>query len=280
MQWSRTPLGNPCTSVRILFITLEGYSQPFLVHATTENGKPSSAVTLHYRARIKQWTGEDWTDAALILSTVSSDMSKDIPRLLPSTIKPRAAPNKGFFQPQSQQAFQQNQPNFHQFQQSQVPTTNIAVVSQNVLPAAPAQSSIFGQPTGAPRPFGGSSSGGLFGSSASSAPAFGSSGFGSAAGTSSSTFGAFGSAPAPADSVQESTTEDSFEVVAGPVTEPATVVNETPLAISYSVERASTIPSDDVAHQVSVAILTFEAKVTHVAIPKVEAQVYLQVSQV
>ncbi|KDQ59015.1 hypothetical protein JAAARDRAFT_192573, partial [Jaapia argillacea MUCL 33604] len=43
------------------------------LHATTENGKPSSAVSLQYRSRITQWTGEDWKDTSLTLSTSASD---------------------------------------------------------------------------------------------------------------------------------------------------------------------------------------------------------------
>jgi len=37
----------------------------------------------------------------------------------------------------------------------------------------------------------------------------------------------------------------------------------------------STIPSDGVAHQVSVAVLSFDSKVTHVCCPKIEAGVYV-----
>jgi hypothetical protein len=73
--------------------------------------------------------------------------------------------------------------------------------------------------------------------------------------------------------------EPSFEevVVPGPFSEPTTIVRESPLATSYSVEGKSTIPSDGEAHQVSVAVLPFEAKVMHVAVPRIEPLVYLQV---
>ena len=79
------------------------------------------------------------------------------------------------------------------------------------------------------------------------------------------------------DQVEE---EEAFEKVGGPAAflEPATVVSESPLAISYAVDGKSTIPSDGVAHQVSVAVLPFESKVTHVTIPRVQPNVYLQVS--
>lgn len=72
--------------------------------------------------------------------------------------------------------------------------------------------------------------------------------------------------------------EESFEEVVTPSSEPTTIVTESPLSISYAVEGQSTIPSDGVAHQVPVAILTFDSKVTYVCCPKIDARVYLQVS--
>jgi len=42
--------------------------------------------------------------------------------------------------------------------------------------------------------------------------------------------------------------------------EPTSVVRESPLALTYHVEGASGVPSDGVPHQVSVAVLPFEAK--------------------
>jgi len=36
------------------------------LHASTLNGKPSSAVSLHYHMRIKQETEEDWSDTAQV----------------------------------------------------------------------------------------------------------------------------------------------------------------------------------------------------------------------
>jgi len=46
--------------------------------------------------------------------------------------------------------------------------------------------------------------------------------------------------------------------------------------VSYTVEGASTIPSDGESHKVSVAVLPFEADVTWVTIPKQLAVVYMQ----
>ena len=88
--------------------------------------------------------------------------------------------------------------------------------------------------------------------------------------------------PAPGDAFHEdfdNIDPSSFEEIAIPsaFAEPTTVITETPLAISYSVEGESTIPSDGVAHQVSVAVLPFDAKISHVTIPRIEPRVYLQV---
>jgi hypothetical protein len=107
----------------------------------------------------------------------------------------------------------------------------------------------------------------------------GSSGFGGSTGL-------FGSSAPPtevAHSAAAPQPEDdgisAFEEITGPgpFSEPTTVVTESPLSVSYAVEGESTIPSDGVAHQVSVAVLSFESKVTHVCCPKIEARVYLQV---
>jgi len=58
--------------------------------------------------------------------------------------------------------------------------------------------------------------------------------------------------------------------------EPTSVVHESPLALTYHVEGASGVPSDGVPHQVSVAVLPFEAKIIHVTVPKARPVAYLQ----
>ncbi|KAH9174781.1 hypothetical protein EDB89DRAFT_2227940 [Lactarius sanguifluus] len=51
------------------------WSAAYELHATTDAGVPSPSVSLHYRARITQSTGEDWTDVALTLSTADMNLS-------------------------------------------------------------------------------------------------------------------------------------------------------------------------------------------------------------
>jgi len=74
--------------------------------------------------------------------------------------------------------------------------------------------------------------------------------------------------------------EDDFEDLEGPgaIAEPTTVVSETPMAISFSVHGESTIPSDGVEHQASVAVLPFQAKVSYISIPRIDPRVFLQVN--
>lgn len=57
-----------------------------------------------------------------------------------------------------------------------------------------------------------------------------------------------------------------------------TVVSESALALTYAVEGKSTIPSDGIAHQVSIASLPFEATTAHVVVPRAETAAYLQCS--
>ncbi|KAF8270682.1 hypothetical protein EI94DRAFT_1698657 [Lactarius quietus] len=51
------------------------WSAAYELHATTDAGIPSPSVSLHYRARITQSTGEDWTGVALTLSTADMNLS-------------------------------------------------------------------------------------------------------------------------------------------------------------------------------------------------------------
>jgi uncharacterized protein (TIGR02231 family) len=59
---------------------------------------------------------------------------------------------------------------------------------------------------------------------------------------------------------------------------PTSVVHESPLAQTYRVEGASSVPNDGVSHQVSVAVLPFEAKILHVTVPKARPVAYLEAS--
>jgi len=87
-------------------------------------------------------------------------------------------------------------------------------------------------------------------------------------------------AAAPTDDWENFETDDLDldEELTTALGEPTSVVHESPLALTYHVEGASGVPSDGVPHQVSVAVLPFEAKILHVTVPKVRPVAYLQAS--
>ncbi|KAJ6615886.1 hypothetical protein B0H10DRAFT_2435257 [Mycena sp. CBHHK59/15] len=340
------------------------WESTYELHAATENGKPSSSVALHYRARIVQSTGEDWSDTALTLSTVAaSTIAKSIPWLSPIKIRPQshsawkgvrpAAPgfaNTSIFhqknpfgdipsvysqpqvpgstwnagglfgggggfgafsqqqQPQQQHPQQHgnnnafgnssayNQPQvlgstwnaggrgefgaFSQQHPQQQPPQQHPQQQQQLQQQAP----LFGtsQQSGSVQPQQNSS---IFGAPQQNTSLFGapqqSGGVQQQQQGTTSFVGLFGTAT-PAPSLPEASDEqeqaEDFEEIAIPGAQagPTTIVTETPLAISYAVEGATTVPSDGMAHQVSVAVLPFEAKISHIVTPRVDARVYLQ----
>lgn len=89
--------------------------------------------------------------------------------------------------------------------------------------------------------------------------------------------GSLNGGPYPENWDEDDDEEDEPGAPEGDSAPASTVINESPLSLSYTVEGRSSIPTDGVAHKVSVAILKFEAKVMHVAVPRVRAQAYLQV---
>ncbi|KAF7335446.1 hypothetical protein MVEN_02197900 [Mycena venus] len=274
------------------------WESTYELHAATDNSKPSSSVALHYRARIMQSTGEDWNDTALTLSTVAaSTVAKSIPWLNPIKIRPQSHParsaggfnkmpnnnaNNNLFMsnnafplqsntasslfgpppPQANNLFGGGVQQYQQLQQVQQQRAQVQQMQQlQQMQQQPhlqqqpqlQQPSIFGQPQQQP----------------------------------SSAFGAFGSSQAPVQTFPTpelaqpgslDSEADDFEDIAVPnaMAGPTTIVTETPLAISYAVEGATTVPSDGTVHQVSVAVLPFEAKISHICTPRVDPRVYLQ----
>ncbi|TFK61692.1 hypothetical protein BDN72DRAFT_863410 [Pluteus cervinus] len=199
------------------------WTPTYELHAQTVKGKPSNTVSLQYRAKVKQLTGEDWTNASLTISTVSSDTSaKSIPEVAPVKIKAQTA-GHGLHRPL--------RPLIH--------GGNTAIRPQALASSQRGLSS---------KDFAYSRSEAL--TSASVIPETGS----------------------ELDQDLSSIFGDSLSFL----TEPTTVVTETPMAISYSVHGKSTIPSDAQDHQVSIAVLPFEAQISYVTIPRIEPRVYLQ----
>ncbi|KAH0585650.1 hypothetical protein H2248_008872 [Termitomyces sp. 'cryptogamus'] len=236
------------------------WTPTYELHAKAENGKPLSTVALHYRARVSQSTGEDWTNVSLTLSTNSDTIAKRIPQLMPVKLRPRSifSPGRSLFGKES--VGNQQQPFFR----SDGGNGGGSLFGQpNTLsnPLLPTPQAIQPQPLLKPL-FGASSSSGI-------TTAFGVS-------TATPTGGLFGAQiqnaylPPKAEEVLEKTSPAEIR------TEPMTSVSETPVAVSFSITGKSTIPSDGIEHQVSVAILPFEAEISYVVIPRIESSVYLQ----
>ncbi|EAU85229.1 hypothetical protein CC1G_06245 [Coprinopsis cinerea okayama7 len=219
------------------------------LYAKTDAGKPSPLVKLLYCARVNQHTGEDWNNTALTLSTASGGESRSIPSLKPVKLRRRV---------------------FNHFAGAPNNSASFGSTKQPPPQQQQAQTSAFGNAA--------HTSGGLF-SYRPPPPA-------PATSTSS-----FGGTPTAAPSVQPPPAEsdEAFEQVdpseANPPadgdtnpapTEPTTIVNETPVAVTFGVHGQSTIPSDGIDHQVSVAVLPFEAVISYITVPKVDARVYLQ----
>jgi len=57
----------------------------------------------------------------------------------------------------------------------------------------------------------------------------------------------------------------------------AAAISKSPMTVSYTVEALTTIPSDGVSYKVLVAIVPFEAVITHVTTPRKSPIAYLQV---
>ncbi|KAI0064999.1 hypothetical protein BV25DRAFT_1914144 [Artomyces pyxidatus] len=191
------------------------------LHAMTEGGMPATSVSLHYRARVTQSTGEDWTDVALTISTAEMDLaSLSIPELRPTRIRPP---------PQSPQ-FYVDRPRRRRIESPRSRRSRSRSPSplMRMVPGAPP--TIVVVPAALPE----------------------------------------------SRSVEEHQWDSPEAIVAPlPLIEATSVVKESPLSVYYSVDGKSSVPSDGLSHQVSIATLPFEADVMHVVVPKAKAITYL-----
>ena len=218
--------------------------QPYYdLHASTSDGKPSSSVSLHYCANITQSTGEDWSNTTLTLSTANS-------HALHSLTVPKVDPLR-------------------------------------LLPVTPAASSVgrFLESEQPPQP---------------QAHAFGQSS--SLAGERGVTFdrrrAPLGKMAAPALAVPLAHTDfsererereravhtEDFELVVDDVQgdeaefelPEGTVLDKSPLSLAYRVEGKVSLPSDGVAHKVSVAMLDFSAGLKYVCVPRKTSEAFIE----
>ena len=62
-----------------------------------------------------------------------------------------------------------------------------------------------------------------------------------------------------------------------PLVQTAAIVSKSPMAVNYTVDEYTTIPSDHLSHKVLVAIIPFEATISHITSPRKSPIAYLQV---
>jgi len=62
-----------------------------------------------------------------------------------------------------------------------------------------------------------------------------------------------------------------------PLVQTAAIVSKSPMAVNYTVDEYTTIPSDHRSHKVLVAIIPFEATISHITSPRKSPIAYLQV---
>jgi len=169
------------------------------LYATSEDGKPSTSVSLHYRANLQQRTGEDWSDAKLILSTSATDMlDVGVPAPDSLTIRPKEKES-----PQSQS----RRDALRRLAMESLPSRYADVLGPSPPPPPPP-------------------------------PGF---------------------APLP------------------PLLQTASVVSKSPMAVDYTVDEYTTIPSDHLSHKILVAIIPFEPTISHITSPRKSPIAYLQV---
>ena len=64
------------------------------LYASSQDGKPSTSVSLHYRVNLSQSTGEDWNNAKLILSTSDTDvLNAGVPTSDGLVVEPKQPPS-------------------------------------------------------------------------------------------------------------------------------------------------------------------------------------------
>ena len=202
------------------------------LYTTSEDGKPCTIVFLHYRVNIRQYTGEDWTDAKLILSTSATDIL-----------------NAG------------------------IPETDNLII----VPPTPSPTTMFSSlsPIIPPRP--------VTWPAVAAAPTYGGYSPGSPSSEPSEAEDRVGNRYA----VSASTDDDGFPplrracIIPPPpppkLIQSAAFISKSPMTVSYTVETLTTIPSDGISYKVLVAIIPFEAVITHITTPRRIPIAYLQV---
>ncbi|KAH8118034.1 hypothetical protein DFH11DRAFT_1571997 [Phellopilus nigrolimitatus] len=257
------------------------WSPSYDLRATTENGRPTRTVSLHYRAAIQQSTGEDWRDTVISVSTATPGTTwASIPSLRTMRIFPGMT---------SVGANIWVVGSFGYGQQQQVPKPGLFgnAVSQG---NAPAQSAFGHSSTPA---------GTMFGQSGQLTPAQPVPQASGAFGSQESRTSAHGvprvpppDVGQPVDVTDSWTSIENFDEKRatnaapestdagdekdGTWTETKAVVSESAVASSFRIEGNCTIPSEPMAHKVGIAILSFDATINYIAVPRSLPIAFLQ----
>ena len=181
------------------------------LYAFSQDGKPSTSVSLHYRVNLSQGTGEDWKDAKLILSTSETDiLNAGVPTSDSLVIEPKRPPPSRSLSPS---------PPPRKSRRRRESAKKFVDVEAEV------------------------------------------------------------SSP-ESDGYWAKVCDDSAESLAAALpemSEGGAVISKTPMAVNYTVDEPTTIPSDDGSHKVLVAIVPFEATISHITTPRKSPLAYLQV---
>lgn len=70
---------------------------------------------------------------------------------------------------------------------------------------------------------------------------------------------------------------DLDDVLLLDVSEGGATISKSPVAVNYTVDELTTIPSDNESHKVLVAIIPLEASISHITTPRKSPLAYLQV---
>ncbi|KAL5486028.1 hypothetical protein ACEPAI_7072 [Sanghuangporus weigelae] len=226
------------------------WSPSYDLRATTEDGKPSGTVSLHYRASIQQNTGEDWRDTAVTVSTAKPGSWSTIPALRAMKISPA---------PREAATYRSKNTNAGSFGNKPPPPPPPArtmaratggFVPRPAAPAAPPAPTVFGS----------------FGQSSALTAVAAVSGVPRGTGEGWTTLG---DEDYDSDEVAD---EERF----GTWTETKAVVTESAVSSSFRIEGNCTIPSEPTAHKVAIAILSFAAKVHYITVPRSAPMSFLQ----
>jgi len=172
------------------------------LYAYSQDGTPSTSVSLHYRVNVSQRTGENWDDAKLILSASETDiLNAGIPASDGLVIEPKLKSPPFKIIPQMGRFLDvEEELSSSSLDDDKDHSGNIAVAPKSFLAAVPPE-----------------------------------------------------------------------------ISEGGAVVSKSPMAVKYTVDELTTIPSDGKSHKVLVAIVPLEAIISHITTPRKSPLAYLQV---